>query len=96
MVDGGQERDQFPYVYGRPEHHLVQRSLDDAAPRMAARAGIRHLVEQLEDHAAHTIAGEVRRARRHYHRRCQLMRWQVRSAVLGRSGRFVAVRWGQP
>jgi DNA-binding CsgD family transcriptional regulator len=64
-VDAGLQRHEFTDVDGLPEDDLVDGERDGVVPRIAGRAGIRDLVEVLQQKAAVDVAGEVRHIRGH-------------------------------
>jgi hypothetical protein len=65
MVDRRQEGHQFAHMDRLPEHHLIHADRHDVGTRVAARAGVGHLVEQLQQRAAMDVAREVGDVRRH-------------------------------
>ena len=65
VVDAGEERNQFTHKNRFAESDLVDGQGHDVAPRIAARAGVRNLIEQLQQVAPVHIPCEVRRVRRH-------------------------------
>lgn len=84
VVDAGEERNQFTHKNRFAESDLVDGQGHDVAPRIAARAGVRNLIEQLQQVAPVHIPCEVRRVRRHQHGHGQLVRGQIHAS--GRAG----------
>ena len=64
-VDAGLQRHQFTDVDGFPEDDLVDGERDGVVPRIAGCAGVRDLVEVLQQKTAVDVAGEVRHIRGH-------------------------------
>ena len=89
VVDRGQQRDQLAHMNRLAEHDLIDRQGDNVFARVAAGAGISHLIEQFEDGAAVDIARKVGHVGRHQHGHAELVvgeghgaGWEMESAML--------------